>query len=359
MKLVIPCFNFNESDLLNQIKQLVVCLKSYYYHGNTMETVVPTNSRVVVDVVDTLARLENWNAHAWYMNGDLSKYKQGYQAKRPNIIPAKLYTLFNVCIDEDIFVCDYDTMFTAWVDWDSLRGKNIKMFVHPCWNHPDHVTIRRMLSICAHDHNIDYDGYIDTVCDSMNWDRSLLDSPWLNAGLIFFSSEYRKTKLNDLCSILSHEVYSTFTGGEEERLYAHMLMTRSPDLERVTSTLNVPVVFYREDISDVFKIPDVSMVHFERAPKPHQYTLTKDGFLILRTPTPLWNINYNTTKMELRASSHINCLLFTALWQYYFSLVSQPLRPLIQSEYIHSPQTYLDIFENYKQSYVLWKNIFK
>lgn len=359
MKLVIPCFNFDATILRDQIKQVAVCLKSYYYHGNTMEVVIPTNSNLVVNVIHTLSVKEQWNVSPWYVSEDISRYSDYLNTKRPQITSSKLYCLFQVHTDDDIFICDYDTMFTSYVEWESLRGESIKAFIHPSWEDKNNVTIHNMLTFSAYENGINISEYIDSVCNSLNWDKSRLDSYWINGGIIFFSSNYRKTKLVELCNIMKHDAFSIFTVSEEERLYAHLWMIHSPDLECVESSLNVAAMFYRNDISDVFSIPDVSMVHFQRKPKPHQYTITPDGILKEVNPSPVWDIHYYGTRLTLLASSDINCILFTTLWQYFYALIQHQLHPYIKLEFVHAPETYMNVFNQYKISHDIWVNLLK
>lgn len=309
-------------------KMLFASLSSYFSVGNTDGVVVVTNSIVTKQLVNQVAGKKRWNVSVELVNLDdvvSEPLFSGFPKFRYNTTAAKLYALMYASGDDDILLCDCDTIWCDKIDWAAFNQYEMCVFRPKAWNHPMSTTIGQMFywnAIHAKTEFREFIGMCINDCPHWRLEPQNLKDLWINGGHIFMTSAYRHEML-PLSITNCTQLFTTTC--EEIFLFNALISSGNDDFAPSRNVgisdygLNTPMPFFNlVDELDTFKPNGVVSLHYFVKPKPNLFQISYDGIIKNCEVINGWDLNmYDETLRDLGFYS-LNGKLGTYLWYYYF-----------------------------------------
>jgi len=345
MTIIIPAYITDTKKIEIILDQLYVTIESYYYHKNTGNFLIFTNSFYVINALKQFNRVFGRDVKVERINFDKEWKSTGLLINdirtRKNFIISKLIIPF--VYTGDYLLMDWDMLITGYIDpsiliSDKMRFFNPKFF--------DGLTLRQ---------NSIRKGLIpenDTVGKTR----------WINSGLAYFPKDLQKSALieywDKFDSIRTQEYRGIFLFDiiGDELIYNIMLIDGSESIEEYTKC-NINSVlknlYYSFDtVPSMYSFgkdhPHILSVHFSVGHvKPFNVILDEKENLSYTITMERYNMEnddvrwaFDTTYHRM-GSLHYNALIFSIIWQH----TRYSIREKLGLEKIKLSSRYLEFFD--------------
>lgn len=368
MRVLIPYIRLgeiSEDSLIRTMKQTLVSLCSYFYHGNAVPVTLMTDCQELRTVVGRAVKQFGWPVEFEDVDIesiDRDKYTYGHWANltRPETTAAKLYAMHRGCRDEDrVLLVDTDTMFVSRIDLEGISTPGLTVFQPQEWRADTEVTNGWMIGIDARSRGISPDRMAAMLAKNAGVERlpdKFLGSPWANSGFTLITREYREEFLPRVIEECGKTAFIANSSGLDERIFFYLQMVGGENAARDAFSIcrdlrmNVPACNYRGYPDERFSFPDGTLAfHFHSRLKPDTFTMPYDGKGYFDPSFVCYELNYPTAEYHFGCSGNISYILLTMMWQYYYTLISWCM-PHGVDRYTYKADTFYNIVAEYALS---------